>query len=482
MTDEIKETEKAEEKSEKDIDKIDKEYLSKAKNSRDLIDKKLRTFEDSIENISDTIKNGDAEPEKKEKKHETISEEVREAQIELDSTKAKIDDKEEYLTAIEETIKSLEERYNHKNEDMQNLEERFEIVTESKDTLEEEYKELLRNNEQLVHTFETRQVDLIVLTDSVKEKVSNQEKFRSILVKLNQEIQEKESLLERQGDNAEALEKKIKSLTAENETLKVSIIKNKFELDHTNNEIEVKEEEKKLLSEQIEKNETRIKIIEKNIEDYKDGFPEMEKQRETYEELIAKYKIQLSEKQELLIDVESKIQQHNDVITSIDEQILSKENLIKANETRLEDLKKDIEATSLEYTEREERMASLDEKLSYMNVEHEKLVKSKEVIDLSTSDAKHLLQKLKLELETQEEEIRDKESRIHRLEFLSLVYRLSKFFGGILIGVGILIIIVVLFGLTGILNFADIEILLFIILIIAGIFSVVSGIFHLEKS
>ncbi len=482
MTDEIKETEKAEEKSEKDIDKIDKEYLSKAKNSRDLIDKKLRTFEDSIENISDTIKNGDTEPEKKERKPEKISEEVREAQIKLDSIQAKIDDKEEYLTAIEETIKTLEERYNHKNEDMQNLEERFEIVTESKDTLEEEYKELLRNNEQLVHTFETRQVDLIVLTDSVKEKVSNQEEFRSKLVKLNQEIQEKESLLERQGENAEALEKKIKSLTAENETLKVSIVKNKFELDHTNNEIEVKEEEKKLLSEQIEKNETRIKIIERNIEDYKDGFPEMEKQRETYEELIAKYKIQLSEKQELLIDVESKIQQHNDVINSIDEQILSKENLVKANEIRLEDLKKDIEVTSLEYAEREERMASLDEKLSYMNVEHEKLVKSKEVIDLSTNDAKLLLQKLKLELDTQEEEIRDKESRIHRLEFLSLVYRLSKFFGGILIGVGILIIIVVLFGLTGILNFADIEILLFIILIIAGIFSVVSGIFHLEKS
>ena len=482
MTDEIKETEKAEDKSEKDIEKIDKEYLSKAKNSRDLIDKKLRTFENSIENISDTIKNGDTEPEKKERKPETISEEVREAQVELDSIKAKIDDKEEYLTAIEETIKALEEKYNHKNEDMQNLEERFEIVTESKDTLEEEYKELLRNNEQLVHTFETRQVDLIVLTDSVKEKISNQEEFRSKLAKLNQEIQEKESLLERQGENAEALEKKIKSLTAENETLKVSIGKNKFELDHTNNEIEVKEEEKKLLSEQIEKNETRIKIIEKNIEDYKDGFPEMEKQRETYEELIAKYKIQLSEKQELLLDVESKIQQHNDVIASIDEQILSKENLVKANETRLEDIKKDIEVTRLEYAEREERMASLDEKLSYMNVEHDKLVKSKEVIDHTTNDAKQLLQKLKLELDTQEEEIRDKESRIHRLEFLSLVYRLSKFFGGILIGVGILIIIVVLFGLTGILNFADIEILLFIILIIAGIFSVVSGIFHLEKS
>ena len=106
-----------------------------------------------------------------------------------------------------------------------------------------------------------------------------------------------------------------------------------------------------------------------------------------------------------------------------------------------------------------------------MNNENEKLVKSKEVIDQSTNDAKTLLQKLKLELETQEEEIRDKESRIHRLEFLSLVYRLSKFFGGILIGVGIFIVILVLLGFAGILNFSEMEVLLFLVLIIAGVFS-----------
>ena len=116
MTDEIRDdAEKAEDKSEKDLEKIDKEYLSKAKNSRDLIDKKLRTFEDSIEDISDTIKNGDAEPEKKEKKDVELSEEIREKQEKLGSVQSKIDDKEEYLTAIEETIKVLEEKYNHKN-------------------------------------------------------------------------------------------------------------------------------------------------------------------------------------------------------------------------------------------------------------------------------------------------------------------------------------------------------------------------------
>lgn len=486
MTDEIKEElEKTEDKSEKDIEKIDKEYLSKAKDSRDLIDKKLRTFENSIEDISDTIKNGEAERDIKEiekKDYEDIDGEIREAREKLYSTKKKIDDKEEYLTAIEETIKALEERYNRKNEEMKNLEDRLEIITESKDNLEEEYKELLKLNEKLVKSYETRQVDLIVLTDSVKEKVYKQEELRTITSKLNHEIRENENLLNKQKENAEALEKKIKSLTAENETLKVSIGKNKFELDHTNKEIEVKGEEKKLLSEQIEKKEIRIKTMEQEVQDYRDGFPEMEKQRETYEELLAKYKIQLTEKQQQLIEIESRIQQLNDNLNSIDEQITSKESLFKANEKRLEDIKQDIESSNLEYVEREGRVNALTEKVEYLQKEHDKLIKAKEVIDESTNDAKTLLQKLKLDLETQEEEIRDKESRIHRLEFLSLVYRLSKFFGGILIGIGVLIIILALLGLLGILNLGDMDIVLFLILIISGGFSIVSGIFHLEKS
>ena len=200
MTDPLREEEKpekSEEKSEKEIERIDKEFLSKAKDSRDLIDKKLRTFENSIEDISDTIKNGedDEKREIEKKPIDEISDEISQAQENLDLVQKKIDDKEEYLTALEETINALEDRYNRKNEEMQNLEERLEIVTESKETLDEEYKELLKNNEQLVKSFETRQVDLIVLTDSVKEKVSVQDDLRNKITKLNQEINEKEQYI-----------------------------------------------------------------------------------------------------------------------------------------------------------------------------------------------------------------------------------------------------------------------------------------------
>ncbi|MFW9880479.1 MAG: hypothetical protein ACFFG0_46010 [Candidatus Thorarchaeota archaeon] len=484
MTDEFKGEEK-ENKSEREVERVDKEYLSKAKNSRDMIEKKLRTFEDSIEHISETITNGEAPEEKdiEEKPIEKISEEIKGAQEKLDTINKKIDNKEEYLSAIEETIKQLEEKYNRKNEEMGNLEERLKITTESKENLEEEYMELLKNNEQLVKTYETRQVDLIVLTDSIKEKVTTQEELRNKISKMNQEIQSNEDLLERQREEAEALEKKLKSQRAENETLRVSISKNKLELEHSNSEIEAKEEEKKLLTEQVEKKETRIKEIEQMVEAYKDGFPEMEKQKETYEELLAKYKIQLTDKQQQLIEIESRIQELNDSTNSLIEQIITKENLIEANEKRIEELKKGIETLNTEYIEREERLEALTEKLKHVESEHEKLNKAKEAIENSTNDSRVILQKLKIELEGQEKEIRDKESRIHRLEVLSAIYRASKFFGGILIGIGVFFVV---WALGIFYNFIDLgnanSFVMGLLLLIGAVLSIISGIFHLEKS
>ena len=484
MTEELNGEEK-EGKSDKETVRVDKEFLSKAKNSRDMIDKELRKFENSIEDISETITNGETVEEKEieKKAMEKISEETKEAQMKLNDIQKKIDDKEEYLTAIEETIKQLEEKYNRNTEELTNLDERLAITKESKENLEEEYMELLKNNEQLVKAYESRQVDLIVLTDSIKEKIANQDDLRNKIAKWNQGIQEKEDILNKQREDSETLEKKLKSQRAENDTLKVSILKNKIELEHSNSEIEAKEEEKNLLNEQIEKKEKRIKEIEINLEEYKEGFPEMEKQRATYEELLAKYKIQLSDKQQQMIDIESRIQGLNDTTNSMIEQIITKENLIEANEKRLVELKQDIETSNTEYIEREQRLTSLNEKLQRAEADHEKLSKAKEAIENSTNDSRVILQRLKVELENQEKEIRDKESRIHRLEVLSAIYRASKFFGSILIGMGIFFVIYAMGVFYNFIDLGDLSVYLMgLFLLIGAILAIISGIFHLEKS
>ncbi|MEJ2296530.1 MAG: hypothetical protein P8Y23_17420, partial [Candidatus Lokiarchaeota archaeon] len=81
--------------------------------------------------------------------------------------------------------------------------------------------------------------------------------------------------------------------------------------------------------------------------------------------------------------------------------------------------------------------------------------------------------------------------RINRLETLSLIYRLSKFFGGILICVGIFFVIL---AIGDIFNFIDLGGLTLInvgefnmsfvslLLLISAGFTIISGIFHLEKS
>jgi hypothetical protein len=118
-----------------------------------------------------------------------------------------------------------------------------------------------------------------------------------------------------------------------------------------------------------------------------------------------------------------------------------------------------------------------------MQVEHDKLIKSKEVIDQTTNEARAVLQKLKAELESQEEEIRDKESRIHRLELLSTIYRVSKFFGGALIAIGILFIVLGVGFWINVIDFGDMNSLIFgILMVIGALFTIASGVFHLEKS
>ena len=99
--------------------------------------------------------------------------------------------------------------------------------------------------------------------------------------------------------------------------------------------------------------------------------------------------------------------------------------------------------------------------------------------------SRSIFQKLKVELDAQEKELRNKESRIHRLEVLSLIYRASKFFGGILIGLGIFFIIGGILALLPVFDLGNANFtirVLGILLILGASLSIISGIFHLEKS
>jgi hypothetical protein len=115
--------------------------------------------------------------------------------------------------------------------------------------------------------------------------------------------------------------------------------------------------------------------------------------------------------------------------------------------------------------------------------EYQKLLTAKKTIEESISDSKDLFQQLKSQLDSQEKEIRNKESRIHRLEVLSLIYRLSKFFGGILIFSGIFYLVWAIGSLIKIIDLGSFNIdILSWLLIIGAILAMISGFFHIEKS
>jgi len=473
-----------EKKNEKEVDRIDKDLLLKAKNSRDLIDKKLRTFEDSIDIVSNARKT-DVESEKEEGKKITFekSEEIKELEIRFEVITKKINDKEEYLIALEEKITGLEEIYNRKVESSNTLNEELVIIIRNKEKQETEYNDLQNRIIDLNNAYEARKIDLTVLQDKVKEKLANQDELRNQIAKFNQEIQENEENFRQLREESKTLDNRLISLRTENEGLRATIDKNKEEISNVNNLIEAKENEIKLLNEQIEKKEERLSSIELKFQEYNEQLPEIERRKDVYDQIIRNYVMQVEERQQKILALETKIIELNESIDTIKEQILGKENLISLNERRLNELKVEIETAIAEHNERENLLKSITEKLEYTEKEHEKLTKAKDTIDKSISESKEIFQQLKKQLDGQEEEIRDKESRINRLEILSLIYRASKFFGGILIGMGIFFLIIGFGYLLNIFDFGEANPILIMLLSLIGAgLIIVSGIFHLEKS
>jgi len=473
-------------KSDKGTDKVDKEFLTKAKDSRDMIDKTLKTFENAIIEISDKIikvKNKEGLKDLDESTILKLETKVSELQNSFEFINKKIIDKKEYVTELEKKISELEDAYNSKIKENQMIEEQLIIIRESKEKIDIEYQVLLKNNEQLIKTYENRQVDLIVLTDSTKEKVAVQDDLRTKITKLNKELEEAERKLTRQREVAEMLDQKLKTLKIENDFVRLSIDKNKIEYEHMNKLVQAKEEELKPLNDQLDKREIRLKEVENLIKEYREGFPEMENQKRTYEELIEKYKVQVTEKQQNLISIESRILDLNGKVESLQQHFVSKEDLIKVSERRLEDIKNSIDISIRENKEREERLVALTEKIDYLKPECDRLINSKEIIEKSINDSKTIFQNLKEELGSQEKEIRDKESRIHRLEVLSAIYRVSKFFGGILICFSIFLFIL---AISYIYNIVDLGIfnrdLIIFMFFLNGALLLIAGLFHLEKS
>ena len=309
-------------------------------------------------------------------------------------SKEEIPEEEEKITNLEEKISNLEEEIESKIEKKEKLEEE---IKESKNKLKkvnDQCEERSKKREELNKEYENRQVDLTVLNEKVKEKASQIDESRSIITELKKDIEDKKRDQKRQIDDAESIGKKIHSLQAENKAIILKIENNKSELEHSNNLIDVKEEELKLLKDQIEKKELMKKTIDKQIEINRNEFQKMEKQKQDYKEIIDKNLAQLIEKQQVINEIDFKIQVLNGILDSLMGNKIKKEKIIRLNEQMMSNFKKHIDSLNTEYKQRENMFDIVIDKLLKLESEYDNILQEKEKIEKCVNNSQEIHQQL----------------------------------------------------------------------------------------
>ena len=468
-----------------EIQNLDREYLTFAKNSRDLIDKNLKIFKENLEAIEDKIQE---EKDKKESSIENFDDysfKLKEMKENFDIIVEQINVGTNYLEKLKTEITRLEKKYTNNAIQFQNLEERLTLTQESKKNLLEEYDELVKKKEALKSDLEQRQIDLMVLSEEVKDKLSQKRRLRNELDRLDNEINNNRDSIQNQEETIEINENKLISLEAEIEANNVTIDKNRLEIKHSNRIIEAKEHELEVLSGHLEDKKVKLDALKEDIQAYKEGFPELEKQKETYREILEKSKNEMAEKQQKLINLESKLDNTKAQLNNLNNQLRNKMNLREVNEKRIQDLQIKIEDMKNQYEDWGYKADYMKEKWILAKNDFHELKVRKNQIEESISESKELFKDMSQQLETQEKEIREKESRVHRLEVLGVIYRLSKFFGGILIGFASLLLIFSIGIFTRLLELGFENIindLIALFLTFSSVLMLFSGLFHMEKS
>jgi len=468
-----------------EIQNLDREYLTFAKNSRDLIDKNLKIFKENLEAIEDNIQ------EEKDKKGSSIdnfddySFKLKEMKENFDIIVEQIKIGTNYLEKLKTEITRLEKKYTNNAIQFQNLEERLALTQESKKNLQEEYDELVNKKEALKSDLEQRQIDLMVLSEDVKDKLSQKRRLRTELDRFDNDINNNRDSIQNQEETIEINENKLKSLEAEIEANNVTIDKNRLEIKHSNRIIEAKEHELEVLNGHLKDKKDKLDALNEDIQAYKEGFPELEEQKRTYQEILEKSKNEMAEKQQKLINLENKLDNTKAQLNNLNNQLKNKMNLREVNEKRIQDLQIKIEDMKNQYEDWGYKADYMKEKWILAKKDFHELKARKNQIEESISESKELFKDMSQQLETQEKEIREKESRVHRLEVLGVIYRLSKFFGGILIGFASLLLIFSIGIFTRLfeLGFENLICdLIALFLTFSSVLMLLSGLFHMEKS
>jgi chromosome segregation ATPase len=461
----------------------DKTPLSKAKDSREEAEQQIKSIEASIDKVTEKP-NGKPVVERVDDHLLTeLKAKIDEYKTDLQDLEAKITEKSGELRNIEEKMRQLRDVLGQKEKDQETLNAELKVLKLKKDDLENNSKTFTAQLETTAKDLQTKQMELMVASEEIKHKQIDTADLTKQQESLKKDIQEKEDTVKNLDVSITEHKGQITKQDEEINKLYATIKQGKELVDSTSASRElIKTEIAQLQKKQQESTEEQVKLDD-ILDKLKDEIIEREKQNSILEASITTANTHLTEKLSSVTEFESRIELLKARLDNLNQQVRSQENVVKLKEDRANELGTLTEKKTAELDAQAKLLNDLDKKLTEDNEKYQNLVRLNESIEVAITYSRKHIDEVKAELEKQEKVFQEKETRLHRLDVLSFIYRLIKVVGGIMMGAGILFIIIGLsYALSGVdLGSLNKEFLIYVALI-GGTFLLVSGIFQLERT
>ncbi len=468
----------------KNSDEIqDKTPLTKAKDSREEAEQQIKSIESSLDKVSEKPNGKPVDDRIDEKLLAELKVKIDNYKTDLQDLEAKITEKNGELRSIEEKSRQLRDVLDQKEKDQETLNAELKVLKLKKEDLEHNLTTFTTQLEITAKDLLSKQMEMMVVNEEIKHKHIDSADLTKEQVSLKKDIQEKEgeikeldlSIAEHKGLVAKLDEdlNKLYATIKQGKELNDSIASSRDLLKNEIAQLQKKQQES------VEKQ----KELDTELEKVKEELIEKAKQLSILGASINSANTHLTEKLSSVTEFDTRIEQLKVRSENLNQQLKSQEDVVKLKEDRANELGTLTEKKTAELDAQAKLLNDLDKKLTEGNEKYQNLLRLNESIEDAIKDSRKHVEDLKIELEKQEKVFQEKETKLHRLDVLSFIYRLIKFTSGIMMGAGIIFIII---GLSYALSPIDLgslnKDLLIYIAFIGGIFLLVSGIFQLERT
>ncbi len=208
--------------------------------------------------------------------------------------------------------------------------------------------------------YKSRETDLLVLGELVKEKTVTLEEMRDEKKKTKKKLLDLKAAVAKNIEEGDITQKRIESLQAEKKAIKNSLEKYKTEINHANNLIEKKDNELTLLNNKIQSKKEKKQGLNEEIELLNKEIKTLNKMKESSINAYQEFQNNITNKQDLLISLDSYLKKFLELMDETMEKKLERSNFLKFNQEIEKSMKKYIDKLNEEYNEKIKEMESLN--------------------------------------------------------------------------------------------------------------------------